>query len=49
MQVYTIYYKYKGKTYTSVTRPCTLAEATAAFHEELNSLNTFKLLRIVAQ
>ena len=46
--VHTIYYKYRGKVYTSVTKACTLAQAHYAFKEELNSLNTFTLLRIVA-
>ena len=46
--VHTIYYKYKGKMYTSVTKACTLAQAQYAFKEELNSLNTFTLMRIIA-
>jgi hypothetical protein len=47
MQSYTIYYKYKNKQYTTTTKPCTLAQAKAAFEQELNSLNTFKLVKIV--
>lgn len=48
MQVYTIYYKYKRKTYSTTTKPCTLAQAQYAFDTEVNSLNTFKLVKIVA-
>jgi hypothetical protein len=47
MQSYVIYYKYKNKTYTTTTKPCTYAQAKQAFYEELNSLNTFKLVKIV--
>jgi hypothetical protein len=48
MQTYTIYYKYKRKLYTTTTKLCTLAQAQYAFDTELNSLNTFKLVKIVA-
>jgi hypothetical protein len=48
MQVYTIYYKYKRKLYSTTTKPCTLAQAQYSFDTELNSLNTFKLVKIVA-
>ncbi len=47
MQSYIIYYKYKRKTYSTTTKPCTLAQAQYAFDTELNSLNTFKLVKIV--
>lgn len=49
MQAYVIVYTYKGKQFTSVTKPCTLAQATESFHSELNSLGSFKLVRVVAQ
>ena len=43
-----IVYTYKSKKFYTVTKPCTLAQATAAFNEDLNSLNTFKLVTIYA-
>ena len=49
MQAYVIYYKYKGKQFTSVTKPCTLEQAIESFHSELNSLGSFKLVCVVAQ
>jgi hypothetical protein len=49
MREYVIYYTYKGQQYTTVTKPCTRAQARAAFDEELNSLNSFTLVRIVAK
>ena len=49
MKAYVIFYTYKGKKFTSVTKPCTLEQATESFHSELNSLGSFKLVRIVAQ
>ena len=48
-KVYVIYYTYKGEQFTSVTKSCTLAQAQDAFVQELNSLNCFKLVRIVEQ
>ena len=48
LAVYTIHYTYKNKAYSTTTKACTLAQAHAAFTQELNSLNTFKLVRIVA-
>ena len=52
--VHVIYYKYKNKrkskqVYTTTTKPCTYAIALDAFHSELNSLQTFELVKIVAQ
>lgn len=47
--VHTIYYTYNNKMFTTTTKACTLAQAQYAFDSELNSLNTFKLVRIVAQ
>ena len=48
MQKHVIVYIYKRKKYYCVTKPCTLAQAQAAFDEDLNSLNTFKLVTIYA-
>ncbi len=47
MQSYVIHYYYKNKLHTSTTKPCTYAQAKQAFYEELNSLNTFTLVKIV--
>ena len=47
MQQHIIVYKYKGKQYTTVTKPCTQEQATQAFYDELNSLKCFKLVRVV--
>lgn len=49
--VHTIYYKSKKRktVYTTTTKPCTYAQALAAFNTETNSLNTFTLVKIVAQ
>jgi hypothetical protein len=49
MEIYTIFYRYKRKLYTTTTKPCTLAQAKYSFDTELNSLNCFKLVKIVAQ
>jgi hypothetical protein len=49
MQAYVIYYKYKGKQFTCVTKPCTRAQAIESFHSGLNSLGSFELVRVVAQ
>ena len=48
-----IYYKYKNKrkskqVYTTTTKPCSYATALYAFNEELNSLDTFELVKIEA-
>jgi hypothetical protein len=48
MQEYVIVYTYKRKQYTTRTKPCTLAQAQQIFAQELNSLNTFKLVHIYA-
>jgi hypothetical protein len=49
MQPYVIHYYYKNQVHTAVTKPCTRKQAVAAFHSELNSLNTFMLIKIVPQ
>ena len=46
-QVYIIHYKYKNKRYTSETKSCSYAEALDAFNTELNSIGSFKLVKIV--
>ena len=47
-----IYYKFKNKrkkqVYTTTTKPCSYATALYAFNEELNSLDTFELVKIEA-
>lgn len=48
MQQHVIVYTYKRKQYTVRTKPCTLAQAQQIFAQELNSLNTFKLVHIFA-
>ena len=49
MRPYVIHYYYKKQLHTSVTRPCTRKQAEAAFHQELNSLGSFMLVKIVPQ
>ena len=49
MRPYAIHYTYKGRKFCSVTKPCTREQAVDAFHNELNSLGGFTLVRIVAQ
>ncbi len=47
MRSYVIHYYYKNRVHTSVTKPCTPKQAVASFHQELNSLNTFMLIKVV--
>lgn len=47
LKSYVIHYYYKKQLHTAVTKPCTRKQAVAAFHQELNSLNTFMLVKIV--
>jgi hypothetical protein len=49
MRPYAIHYTYNGRKHCVVTKPCTRTQAVDAFHNELNSLDTFELVRIVAQ
>lgn len=49
LKSYVIYYYYKKQIHSAVTRPCTRKQAKQAFAEELNSLNTFMLVKIVPQ
>ncbi len=49
MRNYVIHYYYKKQLHTAVTKPCTYKQAKQAFFEELNSLNTFMLVKIVPQ
>lgn len=45
-----IYYTFKNKRkiYNTITKACTYDEALAAFNEELNSLDSFTLVKIEA-
>ncbi len=47
LKSYVIHYYYKKQLHTVTTKPCTYAQAKQAFYEELNSLNTFKLIKVV--
>jgi hypothetical protein len=47
LKSYVIHYYYKKQLHTALTRPCTRKQAKQAFFEELNSLNTFMLVKIV--
>jgi hypothetical protein len=49
MNTYVIVYKYRGRLESTTTKPCTLEQATRAFHEDFNSLGTFELVSITAQ
>ncbi len=47
LKSYVIHYYYKKQLHTALTKPCTRKQAKQAFFEELNSLNTFMLVKIM--